>query len=197
VPPLLPIFRAPNFIVDLANATSTGKTTAARIAASAWGQPDEKLPDSVVQSWDSTKVWLERAPSTMPDLPLFLDDTKRAKRPRLVADTLYAVAQGRGRGRGNVVGLDRVRTWRTVAVSTGEAPATSFTQDGGTRMRCMELRGMPFGRKDDDTRRFVDTLNLAVTRNYGHAGPALVRWLVENPEQWPLLRATYEKAKKL
>jgi hypothetical protein len=196
VPPLLSVLGAPNFIVDIANATSTGKTTAARISASVWGQPDEKLPDSVVQSWDNTKVWVERAASTLSDLPLFLDDTKRAKWPQHVSDTVYAVAQGRGKGRGNIFSMERVRSWRTVAISTGEAPATSFTRDGGARMRCLEVRGMPFNQKDDATCRLVDSLNIAVTRNHGHAGPGFVSWLIDHRENWPALRAAYEDLKE-
>jgi putative DNA primase/helicase len=184
---LLEILKASNFITDLSHRTSTGKTTTLRAAASVWGNPDERSANSVVGSWDSTRVWVERASSVLHGLPLFLDDTKRAREPRVIAETLYAVANGRGRGRGNPKGLARTRAWRTILTSTGEAPATSFTQDGGTRTRVLSIRGAPFGTADDETRRAVDLLNLGVLNNYGHAGPAFVRWLMARRDEWPHL----------
>src|SRR4051794_18740252 len=133
VPPLLEILGAPNFIVDWANRTTTGKTTALRVAASVWGKPDERAVDGALGTWDATTVWIERASAVLHGLPLILDDTKRAKNPKVIAEALYSVASGRGRGRGNPRSLAQTRTWRTVLLSTGESPATSFTQDGGTR----------------------------------------------------------------
>jgi hypothetical protein len=193
VPPLLAILRAPNFILDVANRTTTGKTIAARVAASVWGKPDERAPDGALWSWDATRVWAERASAVLSGLPLILDDTKRAKARGMVAELLYSVANGRGRGRGNTHGLARTRTWRTILISTGEAPATSFTQDGGTRMRCLELRGIPFGRDDADTRRLVDLLNLGIQAHYGHAGPLFVRWLLREREKWEAVAKFYRK----
>jgi len=191
VPPLLPILQAPNFIVDWANRTSTGKTTAVRVAASVWGNPDERSAESALGTWDATRVWVERASAVLSGMPLLLDDTSRAKYSKIVADLLYTVASGHGRGRGNKTSLATTRTWRTVMLSTGEAPATSFTQDGGTRMRCLEVRGVPFGKEDAETRQFVDHLNLQILSNYGHAGPAFVRHLLKDRDRWSELQARY------
>jgi len=73
---------------------------------------------------------------------------------------------------------------RRVLLSTGEAPATSFTQDGGTRMRCLEVRGLPFGRQDEETRGLIDRLNVDLQTHYGHAGPTFVRWLLQRRRDW-------------
>ncbi len=194
VPPLLTILGAPNFAVDLANRTSTGKTTAARAAASVWGKPDERAVDGALGTWDVTRVYLERSSAVLSGLPLILDDTKRAKSASIIADLLYAVASGRGRGRANPRGLAETRTWRTVLLSTGEAPATSYTQDGGTRMRVLEVRGLPFGRVDEGIRRLVDRLNLGVASHYGHAGPLFVRWLQRRRADWARYAEEYRAA---
>jgi hypothetical protein len=184
VPPLLPILDAPNFVIDWSCRTSTGKTTALRAAASVWGKPDEKSPDGAITTWDATRVWVERASAMLSGIPLVLDDTKRAKNPKMIAELLYAVASGRGRGRGNIKSLTRTRHWRTVLLSSGEAPVTSFTQDGGTRTRTIEVRGLPFIRADEETGRVVNRLNLAMQATYGVAGPAFVQWLIKNREHW-------------
>ncbi len=118
-PPILPIIGAPNFVVDTSNPTSTGKTVALRVGASAWGNPDERTPESVLHTWDATRVWIERASAVLNSLPLMLDDTKRAKHPRIVGQTLYDSTSGTGRGRGSPRGMARAGSWTTVLLSTG------------------------------------------------------------------------------
>ena len=194
VPPLLVMLQAPNFILDLSGRTTTGKTISQRIAASVWGCPDERAAAAAIGSWDSTRVALERGAAVLHDLPLILDDTKRAKAERLVSDTLYQVANGRGRARGNPKGLDPTKTWRTVLISSGEAPATSFTQDGGTRTRVLEVRGLPFSGAGEKERKLVTELDLAVKANYGHAGPEFIRYLVKNRDKWDYLPDIYQEA---
>lgn len=191
LPPLLPILDAANVIVDWANRTSTGKTTALRVAASVWGCADDRMPDSLINSWDATRVWIERASAMLNGLPLILDDTKRAKRPEQVASTLYDVANGRGKGRGSLKGTQRITRWRTVLLSTGEAPATGFTEDGGTRTRCVEIIRPPFGKDTNETAQIVRALNRAMVDNYGHAGPLFVQWLLKNRKEWPQYARAY------
>ncbi|MEW5748980.1 MAG: DUF927 domain-containing protein [Candidatus Thermoplasmatota archaeon] len=193
VPPLLPILEAPNFIIDWCGRTSTGKTTTLRVAASVWGRAEEYHPESVISTWDATKVWTERASSILNGLPLILDDTKRVRHPNQVAELLYAVASGRGRGRGNLKSTAVTRHWRTVLLSSGEAPATSFTQDGGTRTRSIEVRGLPFGRSDETSGALVNRLSLAIKSNYGHAGPAVVRWLIQHKARWGHFAEDYRR----
>lgn len=185
VPPMLRILDCPNFVLDLCSRTSQGKTSTQRAAASPWGNPDERKPGAALQTWDATKVYIERASALLGGLPLILDDTKRAKDPRLIAETLYGVTSGRGRGRGTIPGVAVSRTWHTVLISSGEQPVTSFTNDGGTRMRVLEIEGAPFGKQNVETGKVVETLNLGVRANYGHAGPEFVRFLIKNREKWP------------
>ena len=194
VPPLMPFLPTlPNFIVDFAGETSMGKTTTLRFAASAWGCPDERA-GGIVRTWDSTRVWIERAAGALGNLPLLLDDTKRARRPEDVGRTLYDLASGSGRGRGSVGGMRDTVRWRTVLLSTGEAPATSFTNDGGTRARTLGLWGSPFGGADERTVAAVRQLTLQVLQHHGHLGPRAVRWLVEAPEARTLVRQRYAEA---
>jgi hypothetical protein len=78
-----------------------------------------------------------------------------------------------------------------VLLSTGEAPAVSFTQDGGTRARCLEIRGAPFGDTNSETATVVNQLNAAIKGNYGHAGVVFVQWLIRHKNDWPRIEEEY------
>jgi hypothetical protein len=194
--PVLEVVGGYNFIVDLANTTSRGKTVTLRLAASCWGNPDERAPESILGTWDATRVWIERASATLNSMPLLLDDTKRARHPRIVAQTLYDVANGKGRGRGSLQGLGRSGSWSTVLLSTGEQPATTFTEDGGTRARVLTLWGSPFEVVGKSMGELVSRLDFQARENYGHAGPRFVKFLLDNRDSWPQYREKHKKFKR-
>jgi putative DNA primase/helicase len=190
-PPLLMVLKAPNFCLDWCGPTSQGKTTVLQLAASCWGCPDERLDATVLKTWDVTRVWVEQASTVLHALPLMLDDTKRARDPEFVAQVLYDVTSGQGRGRGSIQGMRRGGAWGTVLLSSGEAPATSFTQDGGTRARVVTLWGSPFGKADTTTAAVVDALRQGLVQHYGHLGPRFVQELMKVRAEWNILRKSY------
>src|SRR5262249_9142027 len=151
---------------DFSGPTSQGKTTTLRLAASCWGCPDETQQSAALGTWDSTRVWIERHSNVLHNIPLILDDTKRARRNQ-VGQTLYDVANGRGRGRGSVKGTQASGTWQTLLISSGEAPITSFTEDGGTRARVLVVWGSPFGGNDDATAQTVQGVSETICENFG------------------------------
>jgi putative DNA primase/helicase len=182
---------APNLVVDWSDETSHGKTTTLRVAASVWGNPDERRGGVVRTWWGSTSA-IEQLADMSQHLPLILDDTKRAQDKGMsgfVADIIYQVAAGSGRMRARPDGLRRVTYWRAILLSTGESRATSFTQDAGARARVMCIRGYPFG--DAQQKDVVEHLNRTMIANHGHAGPLVVSWLLQNRERWAEIRKNY------
>ena len=189
--PLLSVLEVPNFTIDLAYLTSTGKTTALRVAGSCWGNPDERALSSTVGTWDATRVWIERASTVLNGLPLILDDTKRAKNPKQVAQVIYDVSSGKGRGRGSPKGMRRAGAWCTILLSTGEAPVTSFTEDGGTRGRVLSLWGKAFERTNKATAQIVHGIDSGVRHHFGYAGPKLVEFIQQHRADWDDWRAEF------
>lgn len=197
VPPLLEILGASNFVVETAGVTSTGKTTALRLAASVWGCPDERAEASVLHTWDVTPVWIERAAGILNGLPLILDDTKRVfsklsekEAISLINSVVYAYASGKGRGRGSLSGTQRTGVFRSVLISSGEEPCSgSGSAHGGAHARILSLWGSPFG--SDNQRNLVRSVNQIVMENYGHAGPLLVQHLIRNRDLWPQWKKEY------
>lgn len=179
--PLLHILKAKNFIVDWANVTSTGKTSTLKVAASVWGDPGQA---GIIGSWDATRVYIERASAVLSALPLMLDDTKQAKNPQLIGQTIYDVVSGQSKGRGSVKGTQGRDHWQTIMLSTGESQITDFTEAGGTRARVLPIWGQPFGVPNSDTREFVDNLVIVIQENYGHAGPRFLQFLLKNKDNW-------------
>lgn len=193
VPPLLSIFKAPNFIFSFAGPTSLGKTTALRLAASIWGCPDERAAASVMSGWNATRTYVERSMGVVNCIPMFLDDTKRATNEKDIAQIVYDVSAGRGRGRGSRAGIAESTTYQTVLISTGESQLASFTEDGGTRARILELYGSPFHTSGADTAAVVACLNTQIQQHYGHAAIYFLQQLVNRRANWPQLRARYEQ----
>jgi len=192
--PLLDILRVPGFVVDFSGETSGGKTTALRFAASVWGRPSESYP-TAMYSWDATKVWIERTAGFLHNLPLILDETKRARHPRIVRDVIYDFCQGQGRGRGSVEGTRHTESWRSVLISSGEGAATSFSQDAGTRARVLTLKGKPLGSDVDIGSRVSEEVQVTLADNYGHLGRRIAQYLVSNQERHDDIRAVFQQAR--
>lgn len=189
--PLLKILEAPSFLVDYCGPTSQGKTSALQLAASVWGLPERDR--GLIRGWDATKVFLERRAGSLNHLPLFLDDSQEAD-PRSLGQAVYLLANGVGRGRGATTGSRKTATWRTVTLSTGETPLTSFTEQGGAKARVITLWGSPFG--SGSLGETVRRLKSRVIDNHGHAGEAFIRWLIEHEEDWPGWREQYRNRRE-
>ena len=193
--PLLSILNLPGFVVDFSGETSGGKTTALRYAASVWGRPSESYP-TAMYSWDATKVWIERTAGFLHNLPLILDETKRARHPRIVRDVIYDFCQGQGRGRGSIEGTRHTESWRSILISSGEGAATSFSQDAGTRARVLSLKGKPLGSDVDIGSRVSEEAQNILAENYGHLGRRIAQYLVANKSNHDDIRQIFKRARE-
>lgn len=190
VPPLLRLLPgAANFVVDLGGGTSQGKTTSLRAASSVWGVPSAEA-GGLIRTWGASQTYIERYAHVSRDLPVFLDDTKRAQRPETVANVLYMIAQGQGAGRGTIAGVQATSTWRTVALSTGESSAITLSPQGGGAVRCLPLWGAPLGEQSAAAAELAEATEIRLLAHHGHLGPRLVAWL-QAPGRAEWLRERY------
>ncbi len=184
VPPLLGLMKIPNFVIDLAYRTSSGKTTLQRLAASVYGCPDENSQQTVILNWDSTRVYLERVSAMLNGLPMILNDSKQATNGKVIEQVIYDVTNGRTRGRGNKRGVDRTENIRTVLLSSGESPLVFSSESGGTRTRVITVNIAPFHGADGDTAAIVNGLNRTIRSNYGHAGSRYIQHLIRKHREY-------------
>lgn len=168
-----------NFIVDICGDSSIGKTTVLRLAASVWGSADEQRHDLLL-SWSSTTTFMERVRSVATHHPLILDETKRALDKDAVSATLYGLAARNGKGRATVHGSQKLAHMSSVTLSSGEAPAVNYGNDGGARARTLTLWGAPFAVYNETAEALVDKVGTTTLEHHGHIGVAAAQWLLDN-----------------
>ena len=181
-----------NLVIDFACPTSGGKTITLRFGASVWGVCDERVCGSLTRTWSITKSFVERAAGLTNDLPNIIDDSKNATDERTVADVVFMMASGHGKGRAKIEGLQTSEYFRTMCLSSGERPLTSFTKDGGTGPRVLSLWGSPFGGFSNELGALAGNFNQIIGNNYGFAGPTFVKFLLDNQELWPEWQEEFE-----
>lgn len=194
---LLERLGAPNFVIDFAGETSRGKTTTLRLEASVWGNGDV-TGHTLVNSWEMTQVAIERTAAFLYNLPVILDDTKRAKEPRArtVTNVIYELANGRGRARGKPNGMRVTDTWHCPAASSGESSAVDFANAAGARARTLSVRMLPFGEPSVETGNKIARVNKILARHYGHLGRECAKLLLQNEDMLPYLQDFYDQKRK-
>jgi len=124
------------FLVHLRGGSSTGKTTAANVAASVYGKPS-----AFSIQWRATSNALEGIAESRNDGLLVLDEVGQASAKDL-EPLAYMLANGRGKERSNKNADNRAaRYWRNIGLSTGERSYTDIVGEDGKRARTgQELR---------------------------------------------------------
>lgn len=168
--PLLRLLEVPGFIFDNSGGTTQGKTRAARVAASAWGDPDRLL-----LAWSDTKAALELRSQKAHGVPLLIDDSKLARDSDQIAQLIYQVTSGMTTGRLER-SADRLRGGgeiSTVIVTNGETPlltaGKSGRRDGGAVARVLEMWGAPFSTAEE-----ADSVSVVIRDHHGLAGASFV-----------------------
>lgn len=182
VPIILKILKCPNFGIDKPGRSSRGKTAGDKMALSVYGDPAILLRSA---NW--TKFAVENYAYAFCDLPVVLDDTHSISQS---GDIVYLIINGIGRGRGSKGGGNqRTKAWRTVMLTSGEAPLEMASAWTGLRGRIITLRNV-WGKA---TGAEVRSAVAGAYENYGHAGPELIKYLIKHKESWPVFRQKYRQ----
>lgn len=122
--PLLEPLEIESGAFHIQGATSTGKSTTLKVAASVSGSVR-------LQTWNTTANGLEAVAEAHNDLPLLLDEIGECA-PKDAAAIAYMVANGKGkqRMRKDTAARDS-KTWRTLVLSSGELTLLEVLRQGG------------------------------------------------------------------
>ena len=165
--------------LNLSGLSSSGKTTAQRLAVSAW--TSTAVGAGLLQSMRSTENAIEVFAQAASGTVLALDELAHAD-GRSIAKLIYAIAGGQGKARMTAGAILKQRyTWSTYALLSSECSLEEKVRaDGATWIAGMAVRILDVDVTDVDRSVPAATLKAIgeVERHCGHAGPAFVERLV-------------------
>lgn len=122
-----------------------GKTTAALVALSVWGQPE-----SLKMAWKGTGYGFDNIALASNDNLLVLDEIGQAK-AHVVSDTAYSVLDGKSKIQGAKEGGNReITDWRILLFSTGEYALDAYMAKNGKEWeagQAVRLPSIPAGKQ--------------------------------------------------
>lgn len=169
--PMLKLVGHRVFLLHVWGASRGGKTAALKAALSVWGDPE-----TIMASFNSTRVGIERLAGFYCDLPLGIDERQIVgNKQELIEQLVYLIGMGKGKTRGTKGGgIQAASTWRTIALTTGEEPLSGDSSNTGIRTRTIEIYGLPF-----TDERLASQVHQVTKDHYGHAGEKFIKELIE------------------
>lgn len=165
--------------LNLSGLSSSGKTTAQRLAVSAW--TSAAVGAGLLQSMRSTENAVEVFAQAASGTVLALDELAHAD-GRAIAKLIYAIAGGQGKARMTAGAVLKQRyAWSTYALLSSECSLEEKVRaDGATWIAGMAVRILDVDVTEVDRSVPGTTLNaIAEVENHcGHAGPVFVERLV-------------------
>ncbi|WP_137719959.1 DUF927 domain-containing protein [Methylobacillus flagellatus] len=173
--------------------SSTGKTTALRVAASVWGGAE------YLQRWRATDNGLEALAAQHSDCLLVLDELSQVD-PKAAGEVAYMLANGSGKVRSGRTGTMReTASWRLLFISSGEAGLAEHMAQAnrkpkaGQEIRLLDIpadAGAGFGLFDslngsDSGSLFSKTITDAALKYYGAPAIAYLEKLVQHQADAP------------
>ena len=174
----------------LAGDSSKGKTTAARLALSVWGDPE-----TTKGNWDTTPLGLQNLALARNDGLLVLDEIGQTADPRKIPQMVYSVINGVSKTQGAKDGGNRrQKTWRNLILSTGEINPESLIGDraqwkAGNHVRLPDIQAEArYGIYDTlhgfaDGAKLSEHINQATAKQRGTAGRALIRQILKDGKE--------------
>ncbi len=165
--------------------SSTGKTTALKLASSMWTNPLEK---GLMNSWNSTGNGLMALLNNNYGATVCFDEIGMATIN--LTEFIYSLSQGADKTRCSPNGALPTKTWCTNLMSSGEVSFSSkVNKQGGMHARIIEFMDLPITRSEKHSK-YVQAV---YTKFYGHIGKEFVKVL---PEFFPKLSADFNKWKE-
>ncbi|MBW3470981.1 DUF927 domain-containing protein [Proteus vulgaris] len=184
--PMTSIIGADSFGLHLYAQSTAGKTTAADMAVSLYGEPDlQRL------TWYGTEYGMTNEAVAHNDGLLYLDEVGQGADPRHVYKSAYTLFNGKGKIQGAKEGGNRqVQNWKTVAVSTGEKDIETFLSMAGIKVNAgqlVRLLNIPMERATElhgceSGKAHADLIKVNCRDNYGTAGRYWIEYLADHKD---------------
>ena len=178
-------------LVHLFAESTKGKSTAAMLAISVWGNPNLS-GGGLYNTWNSTENALSTSLAGNYGIAYALDELSMSK----IEDTtslIYNLVGGKDKARlTKDIELRAAATWTTSIISTGEVSLLSKAKNNtGLDIRVLELGGIVWTEDANHS----DQVKALVNRNYGVFGADFVKRLIEFPAD--RLKEIYEEEREI
>lgn len=179
--PLMQLIPGVNGVTVYAHSAGSGigKTTAARAALSAWGDPD----DLQLSEGKATQGSLWALMGTYKSIPVVFDELTNMD-PRAASELVFSVSSGRAKQRLKSDGDLRQNNsnWRTIMLATGNNPLSEKLSQhrGNAEAEMSRLFEYVLQAKPHLTPNEVLDLFPKLSTNHGHAGEAYIRYVIDN-----------------
>jgi hypothetical protein len=187
--------------INLSGPTSLGKTTAQRLAVSAWSSP--KPGAGLLQSMRTTENAIEILARQSYGTILALDELAHVA-GRVIGRIIYLLAGNTGKARMTAGGVLRpLVTWSTFVLTSGEQTLEQKIRgDDGQWSSGMAVRFSNIDVSGVDPKVDAKTLTEidAIFRHHGHAGPAFVERMIAqgwHHDPRPLLQLISNETRRL
>ena len=165
---------ADSLAIHIYGESTTGKTTAAQLAASVWGNPS-RTGSGLLRDWNSTQNALIAELRNNTGVTVVLDEASMSNVYDFT-NTIYKLASGRDKSRLNRdAQMKETATWYTTIVSTGEHALTTHANNNiGLLMRVLEIGDLVW----TESGSHADRIKQGVIENYGLVGPLYAEHLI-------------------
>lgn len=186
------------FVVETTDPESgRGKTTLNMFPAGLWGNPSV---GGMIRTANQTTMHSEILLSMHSDISAHIDETQLVRFGDAMAEIVYSLALGMGRGRGaRNGGSRRTRRWRSVLIVSAERSVLDVVKARqGVFDRVLSLPPL-YRSKDETSRREAENIQRELKANYGQLGRRYVEWLMEfsSEERKNLILDAYHKWKDI
>ncbi|NBM54601.1 DUF927 domain-containing protein [Proteus sp. G2669] len=185
--PMTSIIGADSFGLHLYAQSTAGKTTAADMAVSLYGEPDlQRL------TWYGTEYGMTNEAVAHNDGLLYLDEVGQGADPKHVYKSAYTLFNGKGKIQGAREGGNRqVQNWKTVAISTGEKDIETFLSMAGIKINAgqlVRLLNIPMERATElhgceSGKAHADLIKVNCRESYGTAGRYWIEYLSSHKDK--------------
>ena len=160
-------------VIHAVGDSTTGKTTAGKLAVSPFGFPDSR-DNGIFRTWNGTTNAIIRSLGGNFGVPLVLDEVSMI-RNRNISSELYTIASGEDKARltNDIEQRDRPK-WSTTIISTGEKSIFSkASNNAGLRVRVIQFEGITWTSSATN----ADNIKAVISQNYGCAGVEFAKYI--------------------
>lgn len=163
-------------ICNICGLSSTGKTTASKLAVSPFGLPSDDT-SGLIKSWYSTDQSMLTDLGGNFGVPIVIDDTSTAESGKDFTQVIYQLAAGKEKNALNSDGTKRPQNeWDTVILTSSEKSIFDQTDNKqGIRVRLMEIKEAQITTSAEN----AEAIEKVILQNYGYPGIEYIRHIVK------------------